>query len=72
VTATLNGERRQGRLPDLDWEQAVAYAARNTVLRPGDVLAGPPASVGAARPLRSGDVVTLEAEPIGVLRSRVS
>ena len=24
-----------------DWEDAVAYAARGTVLRPGDLVAGP-------------------------------
>jgi Domain of unknown function (DUF2437) len=28
--------------PGLDWEAALAYAAANTVLRAGDVVAGPP------------------------------
>jgi 2-keto-4-pentenoate hydratase/2-oxohepta-3-ene-1,7-dioic acid hydratase in catechol pathway len=73
VIATVNGnDSRGGLLPDLDWKQAVEYAGRDTLLRPGDLLASPAASVGAARPLRSGDVVALEAEPIGVLRNRVS
>jgi fumarylacetoacetate (FAA) hydrolase len=63
----LNVEQR---FDEPDWAKLVANAARNTRLRPGDLLVldlGP----GGAR-LKRGDVVELEAEGIGVLRNRVA
>jgi 2-keto-4-pentenoate hydratase/2-oxohepta-3-ene-1,7-dioic acid hydratase in catechol pathway len=48
----------------------VAYVSRMMTLLPGDLLlTGTPAGVG---PLSAGDVVEVEIERIGVLRSRVS
>ena len=50
-----------------DWDAAVALAARNTVLYPGDVLAGP-----AAEPLSVEDGhVEIEIEGVGTLEQRV-
>jgi 2-keto-4-pentenoate hydratase/2-oxohepta-3-ene-1,7-dioic acid hydratase in catechol pathway len=73
VIATLNqDDRREGRLPDFDWEEAVAYAARNTVLRPGDLIAGPAASFDGSRSVSPGDVVAFDVEPIGALKTRVT
>ena len=48
----------------------VAYVSRMMTLLPGDlILTGTPAGVG---PLAAGDVVEVEIEGVGVLRSRVS
>ena len=53
------------------WPDLVSHAARNTTLRPGDVLAvSLPA--GEAPPLAPGDVVELEATGIGVLRNGIA
>jgi 2-keto-4-pentenoate hydratase/2-oxohepta-3-ene-1,7-dioic acid hydratase in catechol pathway len=52
------------------WRAMVAYAARNTHLVPGDVLAHAESTRGG-RPLRAGDVVDLELAPFGVLRNTV-
>jgi len=60
-----------------DWDALVAQAARNTVLRPGDILGSGTVGGGCiyehgdGRWLQRGDVVELEVEGIGVLRNRV-
>jgi len=81
MVARVNGEERsRGSLSDLhhSWEAIVAQAARNTVLRPGDVLGSGTVGTGCilehgdGRWLRPGDVVELEVEGIGVLRNTVS
>src|SRR5207253_7102658 len=70
LVARVNGEERSradlGELAN-PWRDLVAFAARNTLLRPGDLLvAGPPPGEGPA--LEPGDVVELEVEGIGILR----
>jgi fumarylacetoacetate (FAA) hydrolase len=73
MTARVNGEERCGAdLRELvhPWEELVAYAARNTRLRPGDLLVGVTSGT-AGPPLRRGDVVELEVDGIGVLRNRI-
>jgi 2-keto-4-pentenoate hydratase/2-oxohepta-3-ene-1,7-dioic acid hydratase in catechol pathway len=50
------------------WDERVAHAAKNTVLRPGDLLV---AGVGGDAPARRGDVVEVAVAGIGVLRNRV-
>jgi 2-keto-4-pentenoate hydratase/2-oxohepta-3-ene-1,7-dioic acid hydratase in catechol pathway len=73
VVARVNGEERCGvDLRELvhPWPGLVAHAALNTALRPGDVLVG--AADGASGPpLLPGDLVEIDAEGIGVLRTRV-
>ena len=60
------------------WDAIVAHAARNTHLRPGDVLGSGTVGTGCilehgdGRWLQRGDVVELEIEGIGVLRNRVA
>jgi hypothetical protein len=51
-----------------DWDAAVALAARNTVLYPGDVLAGPAAE---PRSVEDGRV-EIEIEGVGTLEQRVA
>jgi 2-keto-4-pentenoate hydratase/2-oxohepta-3-ene-1,7-dioic acid hydratase in catechol pathway len=52
------------------WPELRAYAARNSTLRPGDVLvARTPSGGGIA--LVPGDIVELEGDGIGVLRTRI-
>jgi len=73
LVARVNGEERCGadtRELVHRWPEMVAAAARNTELRPGDLLLAR-LTGGAGPPLRPGDVVELEAEGIGVLRNRV-
>ncbi len=81
MTARVNGEERsRGNLRDLhfSWERIREHAARNTVLRPGDLLgsgtvgSGCILELGDGRWLKPGDVVELEVEGIGVLRNSVS
>ena len=81
MVARVNGEERsRGDLAQMyhSWDAIVAHAARNTVLRPGDVLGSGTVGTGCilehgdGRWLRPGDVVELEVEGIGVLRNRVS
>jgi fumarylacetoacetate (FAA) hydrolase len=81
MVARVNGEERsRGNLRDMyhRWEALVAQAARNTVLRPGDVLGSGTVGSGCilehgdGRWLRRGDVVELEIEGIGVLRNTVT
>jgi fumarylacetoacetate (FAA) hydrolase len=81
LIARVNGEERsRGNLRDMhwSWEELVAHAARNTVLRPGDLLGSGTVGTGSilehgdGRWLQRGDVVELEVEGIGVLRNRVA
>ena len=78
MIARVNGEERsRGDLADMyhSWEAIAAHAARNTTLRPGDVLGS--GTVGTGCILEHGDgrwlqrVVELEVEGIGVLRNRI-
>jgi hypothetical protein len=55
--------------PGGGWRAFVAYAARNTVLRPGDLLAFP--ALAESEFLEPGAEVALEVEGIGVLVSRI-
>jgi fumarylacetoacetate (FAA) hydrolase len=80
MVARVNGvERSRGQLGDMyfSWDELVAQAARNTVLRPGDVLGSGTVGTGCilehgdGRWLQPGDVVELEVEGIGVLRNRI-
>jgi fumarylacetoacetate (FAA) hydrolase len=80
MIARVNGEERsRGNLADMhhSWDAIVAAAARNTHLRPGDILGsgtvgtGCILELGDGRWLQSGDVVELEVDGIGVLRNRV-
>ncbi|MGH3103148.1 MAG: fumarylacetoacetate hydrolase family protein [Gaiellaceae bacterium] len=81
MVARVNGEERsRGNLGDMyhSWEAIVAHAARDTVLRPGDVLGSGTVGTGCilehgdGRWLRPGDLVELEVEGIGVLRNRIA
>jgi fumarylacetoacetate (FAA) hydrolase len=60
------------------WEQIVEHAARNTHLRPGDVIGSGTVGTGCIlehgdeRWLQPGDEVELEIEGIGILRNRVA
>jgi fumarylacetoacetate (FAA) hydrolase len=81
MVARVNGEERsRGNLGDIhwSWNELVAHAARNTKLQPGDVLGSGTVGTGCilehgdGRWLRSGDVVELEIEGIGVLRNTVA
>ncbi len=80
MLARVNGEERsRGELGDLHfpWGRLVEQAARNTHLRPGDVLGSGTVGTGCiledgdGRWLEPGDVVELEVEGIGVLRNVV-
>jgi fumarylacetoacetate (FAA) hydrolase len=85
LVARVNGEERsRGNLADMhwSWEQIVETAARNTVLRPGDIIGSGTVGSGCIlehsafpdwdnRWLQPGDVVELEVEGIGVLRNTV-
>jgi fumarylacetoacetate (FAA) hydrolase len=80
LVARVNGEERsRGNLGDMyhSWDAILARAAKNTVLRPGDVLGSGTVGTGCilehgdGRWLRPGDVVELEVEGIGVLRNTV-
>jgi fumarylacetoacetate (FAA) hydrolase len=80
MTARVNGEERsRGNMGDMthSWDAIVEHAARNTRLRPGDVLGSGTVGTGCilehgdGRWLEPGDVVELEIEGIGVLRNQV-
>lgn len=62
-------ERLRGRFGGFGWEAARAFAAAGTVLRPGDLLAGP--ALGTVAGLEPGTEVELEVEGIGVLAQAV-
>jgi 2-keto-4-pentenoate hydratase/2-oxohepta-3-ene-1,7-dioic acid hydratase in catechol pathway len=79
LTTHVNGELRQdGNTADMIFTlaQVIAYISDTVTLLPGDVIAtGTPSGVGAAmKPpqyLTPGDVVEVEVENIGVLRSEI-
>jgi fumarylacetoacetate (FAA) hydrolase len=80
MVARVNGEERsRGDLSDIyhRWDALLAQAARNTVLRPGDIIGSGTVGTGCilehgdGRWLQRGDVVELEIEGIGVLRNTV-
>jgi len=80
MVARVNGEERsRGNLRDMyhRWDAILAQSARNTVLRPGDVIGSGTVGTGCIlehgdrRWLQPGDLVELEVEGIGVLRNRV-
>jgi fumarylacetoacetate (FAA) hydrolase len=80
MTARVNGEERsRGELADIhySWPAILAQAARNTVLRPGEIIGSGTVGTGCilehddGRWLLPGDVVELEIAGIGVLRNRV-
>jgi fumarylacetoacetate (FAA) hydrolase len=80
LVARVNGEERsRGNLRAMyhSWDALLATAARNTTLRPGDVIGSGTVGTGCilehgdGRWLQRGDVVELEVEGIGVLRNRV-
>jgi fumarylacetoacetate (FAA) hydrolase len=80
MVARVNGEERsRGELADMhfSWDEIVAHAALNTVLRPGDVLGSGTVGTGCilehgdGRWLQPGDIVELEVEAIGLLRNQV-
>jgi fumarylacetoacetate (FAA) hydrolase len=60
------------------WDAIVAQAARNTTLRPGDLIGSGTVGSGCilehddGRWLQRGDVVELEIEGIGVLRNTIA
>ena len=80
MVARVNGkERSRGRIGDMywSWKHIVEHAARNTELRPGDVIGSGTVGTGCIlehgdeRWLQRGDEVELEVEGIGILRNRV-
>ncbi len=79
LATRVNGETmQQGRLAELvfDIPALVEYCSTFTELLPGDVIAtGTPGGVGAARTppawLKQGDVVEVEIDGVGLLRSPV-
>jgi fumarylacetoacetate (FAA) hydrolase len=80
MVARVNGEERScGNLGDIyhSWESILEHAARNTVLRPGDVIGSGTVGTGCIlehgdeRWLQPGDEVELEVEGIGVLRNTI-
>jgi len=80
MVARVNGEERsRGNLRDLfhPWPELLAHAARNTRLRPGDVIGSGTVGTGCilehgdGRWLEPGDVVELEVEGIGLLRNTI-
>ena len=80
MTARVNGEERsRGQLSDLyfSWPDIAAQAARNTVLRPGEILGSGTVGTGCIlehgdnRWLVPGDTVELEVTGIGILRNQV-
>ncbi|MFL5952604.1 MAG: fumarylacetoacetate hydrolase family protein [Gaiellaceae bacterium] len=81
MIARVNGEERsRGNLRDMHhgWAALLAQAARNTILRPGDVIGSGTVGSGCilehgdGRWLQRGDVVELEIEGIGVLRNTIA
>lgn len=58
------GGNTEGLVARFDWRQAAAFALAGTVLRPGDLLVGPPAVVLDGV---TGGVVTLTIDEIGSL-----
>jgi fumarylacetoacetate (FAA) hydrolase len=83
MTASVNGkEYSRGDAGSMywTWPQILAHASRDTVLRPGDVLGSGTVGTGCILELtpervggwlKSGDVVELHIERLGILRNRV-
>jgi fumarylacetoacetate (FAA) hydrolase len=83
ATATVNGAeltRTWAGAQQFPWPALVAHAARDTRLRPGDVLGSGTLNRGCLlelgpldgdRFLQPGDTVTLEAGPLGQLENRI-
>ncbi len=80
MVARVNGEERsRGDLSDMHhtWDALLAHAARNTLLRPGDIIGSGTVGTGCilehgdGRWLQRGDVIELEIEGIGILRNAV-
>ena len=80
MIARVNGEERsRGELADMHhgWAALIEQSARNTALRPGDIIGSGTVGSGCilehgdGRWLQRGDVVELEIEGIGVLRNTV-
>src|SRR3954452_801055 len=80
MVARVNGEERsRGNVRDMHWKwpDLLAHAARNTTLRPGDLIGSGTVGGGCilehgdGRWLQRGDVLELEVEGIGVLRNTV-
>jgi 2-keto-4-pentenoate hydratase/2-oxohepta-3-ene-1,7-dioic acid hydratase in catechol pathway len=83
ATATVNGEqltKTWAGAQYFPWSDLVAHAARNTRLRPGDVLGSGTLNRGCLlelgplpgdRWLEPGDTVALEAGPLGRLENRI-
>ena len=80
MVARVNGEERsRGNLRDMHWkwDQLLEQAARNTTLRPGDLIGSGTVGSGCIlehgdeRWLKRGDVVELEVEGLGVLRNKI-
>jgi hypothetical protein len=66
----IDGEERlRTSIDGFDWSAARGFAAQNTVLRPGDLLAAP--ELGSVVGIRAGDEVELEIDSVGTLRSRI-
>ncbi len=72
IRTTVNGEVRQdGNTGEMEWDMhyLVADIARNITLEPGDLLlSGTPAN---SRPVKPGDVVTVEVEGLGALTNTI-
>ena len=78
MLARVNGEEwSRGSTSTLTWslEELVAYASRNEVVVPGQVIGSGTVGLGCAlelyRKLSPGDEVELEIEGVGVLRNRL-
>jgi 2-keto-4-pentenoate hydratase/2-oxohepta-3-ene-1,7-dioic acid hydratase in catechol pathway len=71
VLARVNSDQREQGEVELpySWEELREYAARNTRLRPGDVLT---LALIRGGPVRPGDAVQVEVDGIGVLRNAVA
>jgi 2-keto-4-pentenoate hydratase/2-oxohepta-3-ene-1,7-dioic acid hydratase in catechol pathway len=78
MVARVNGEEwGRGSTRDMRWtfEDVIAHVSASETLYPGEVLGSGTVGNGCgleqSRYLKSGDVVELEVEGIGVLRNRV-
>ncbi|MDE0308584.1 MAG: fumarylacetoacetate hydrolase family protein [Acidiferrobacterales bacterium] len=72
IRTIVNGEVKQdGNTDEMEWDMhyLVADIARNITLEPGDLLlSGTPAN---SRPVKPGDVVTVEVEGLGALTNTI-
>ena len=63
-------ERLRGRFAGFDWAAACGLAAADTILRPGDLLAGP--ALGVVDSVAAGSSVEVDVDGIGALVQGVS